>query len=522
MIWVEEVVMIRVFLTLLMVCIFSPFLAGQGEGVSPAETSLSPGSEQIRLSLEQSILLALENNLDLVVQRLTLASAERDPLIAEAAFDPLFRTGFTISKSSTTSTSIIEGAAVGEQSDRDNRTYFLGLSGKLRYGTTWNLRLNGSRSATSAVSVFFSPLNYRGAYDLSLSQPLLRGFGRSITETSLRIAIRNVEASRMAMRRAVETTVSSVVSSYWDLVYARRNVEVQERALSEASELLEINRRRLEVGTGTELDVISAEANIETQKASIIDAVNQYRDLQDVLLDKVNSPEFRIGGDSGPMFRDLEVIPTTPLELPDFPVVMAEAVEAALITRLELVQRDIEIANSEDQLLLSEDQLRPNLSVDGGWNQPGNDISFDGSWSNVGEDYSWNAGVNFEFPLGNRAARNQMLQSRENLRRSQVSREQVSHAIVLEVTRAVRELLSARQSVETTRAATRLRRKELDGETRRLEVGVSTAYQVLQVQNSLLQSQVSELQSRVRLRKAIATYRNATGTILSGRGIQLD
>ncbi|MBT7103716.1 MAG: hypothetical protein HN940_05365, partial [Planctomycetes bacterium] len=70
--------MIRVFLTLLMVCIFSPFLAGQGEEASPAETSLSPGSELIRLSLEQSILLALENNLDLVVQRLTLASAERD------------------------------------------------------------------------------------------------------------------------------------------------------------------------------------------------------------------------------------------------------------------------------------------------------------------------------------------------------------------------------------------------------------------------------------------------------------
>jgi len=53
-------------------------------------------------------------------------------------------------------------------------------------------------------------------------------------------------------------------------------------------------------------------------------------------------------------------------------------------------------------------------------------------------------------------------------------------------------------------------------------VGISTAYQVLQVQNSLLQSQVSELQSQVRLRKAIASYRNASGTILSGRGIELD
>jgi outer membrane protein TolC len=505
---------------------FGSLLQSQQDTGSIPETATPPitavGSEKVQLSLDQAIRLALENNLDLEVQRITEARALRDPLIAEAAFDPLFRTGFTWSKSSTTSTSIIEGAAVGDQSERDNRTYFLGLSGQMRYGTTWNLRLNGSRSSTSAISEFFSPLNYRGAYDLSLSQPLMQGFGHDITETSLRVALRNAESSRLAMRRAVETTVASVVSSYWDLVYTRQNVDVQQRALVEATELLGINQRRLEVGTGTELDVISAEANIETQKASIIDAVNQLRDIQDVLLDKVNAPEHRVGGASGPMFRDLEVIPTTSLDLPEFPVEMAQAVEFALVTRLELFQRDLDIANSEDQLLLSEDQLRPNLTLSGGWNQPGNDITFDGSWSNIGEDFTWNAGLNFEIPIGNRAARNRMLQSQDDLRRSQISREQAAHGIVLEVTRAVRELLSARQSVETTRAATRLRRKELDGETRRLEVGISTAYQVLQVQNSLLQSQVSELQSQVRLRKAIAAYRNASGTILSGRGIELD
>ena len=81
---------------------------------------------------------------------------------------------------------------------------------------------------------------------------------------------------------------------------------------------------------------------------------------------------------------------------------------------------------------------------------------------------------------------------------------------------------SARQAVETTEAATRLRREELDGERRRLEAGVSTAYQVLQVQNSLLSAQVQELQSRIRVRKAITGYRNATGTILRDYGIRLD
>ena len=505
--------------TISLLLILTPLVGAQDDAAVVVSVV---GSESMDLSLEEAIGLALDHNLDLEVQRIDERRSQRDPLIAEAAFDPLFRTGFTWSKSSTTSTSIIAGAEVGEQSERDNRNYFLGLSGQLRYGTTWNLRVNGSRSETSADSIFFSPLNYRGAYELSLSQPLLRGFGREITETSFRIAVRSAEASRLATRRSVETTVASVVGSYWDLVYTRRNVAVQESALAEARELLEINRRRLEVGTGTEIDVISAEANIETQKASIIDAVNQLRDIQDVLLDKINAPGFRLGGESGPMFRDIEVIPTTSLELTEFPVQLVEAVQMALITRLELVQQQLQIANSVDQLRLSEDQLKPSLTLDGGWNQPGNDITFDGSWANIGEDYSWNAGLNFEIPLGNRAARNRLLQSREDLRLSHISRDQASHGIVLEVTRAVRELQSARQSVETTAAATRLRREELDGETRRLEVGVSTAYQVLQVQNSLLGAQVSELQSQVRLRKAISSYRNATGTILKGHGIQLD
>ncbi|MEC9476283.1 MAG: TolC family protein [Planctomycetota bacterium] len=518
--------MVVSFRCALLLMIFSPAIVAQDKdaisAIVDSEVSTSVGSESLDLSLDDAIGLALDHNLDLEIQRIGERRNQWDPLIAEAAFDPLFRTGYTISKSSTTSTSIIEGAEVGQQIEQDNRNYFLGLSGQLRYGTTWNVRLNGSRFESSSTSEFFSPLNYRGAYQLSLSQPLLRGFGRDITETSLRVAVRNALASRLATRRSVETTVASVVGSYWDLVYTRRNVAVQESALAEARELLEINRRRLEVGTGTEIDVISAEANIETQKAGIIDSVNQLRDIQDVLLDKINAPGFRVGGDSGPLFRDVEVVPTTPLELAEFPVEMSDAVQMALASRLELVQQDLQIANSEDQLRLSEDQLKPSLTLDGGWTQPGNDISFDGSWSNIGEDYNWSAGLNFEIPLGNRAARNRLLQSREDLRMAQISRDQASHGIVLEVTRAVRELQSARQSVETNAAATHLRREELDGETRRLEVGVSTAYQVLQVQNSLLQAQVSELQAQVRLRKAIAAYRNATGTILKGYGIELD
>ncbi|OUU23964.1 MAG: hypothetical protein CBC13_04260 [Planctomycetia bacterium TMED53] len=486
------------------------------------EERIFESGEIRKLSLSEAIQLALEHNLGLQVQRVSQGRAYLDPLIAEAAFDPLFSTGFSLSESETTSTSIIDGAEVGETSNRSNDSYFMGLSGLMRYGTSWQFRLNGNRSETTSSSPFFLPLNYRSGVELSLTQPLLRGRGKEITETNLRVALRNAESSKLATVRSMETTVASVESSYWDLVYARRNVEVQRSALQEAQELLDLNRRRLEVQLGTRLDVISAEANVATQQSSIIAALNILRDLQDILLDSINAPEFRRSVGAPSLLKDVEIIPTSALNPTQFTPEMEAVVEEALVRRLELAQSDLQIASSKDLLRVRENDLLPTLDLTGSFSQPGNGLSFSESWSNVGDDYSWSAGLNLQIPLGQRAAKNRQMQAREDLRLAQLNKDQLSNGIILEVTRAVRELESARQAVETTQAATRLRREELDGETRRLEAGVSTAYQVLQVQNSLLSAQVQELQAQIRVRKAITGYRNATGTILKDYGIQLE
>ena len=514
----------RIFILFLAGLLMAPGIAHAaitGAVVNEDERIFESG-EVRKLGLVEAIQLALEHNLGLQVQRVSQGRSYLDPIIAEAAFDPLFSTGFTLSESEATSTSIIDGAAVGETSKRSNDSYFMGLSGLMRYGTSWQFRLSGNRSETSAVSPFFSPLNYRSGVELTLSQPLLKGRGRDITETNLRVALRNAEASKLATVRAMETTVAAVESSYWDLVYARRNVEVQRSALEEAEELLDLNRRRLEVEVGTRLDVISAEANVATQKASIIAALNTLRDLQDILLDSINAPEFRGGSSVASMLRDFEVIPTTAINPTQFDPELESVVQEALAGRLELAQSDLQIASSEDLLKVRENDLLPTLDLTGSFSQPGNGLDFGESWSDVGDDYAWSAGLNLQIPLGQRAAQNREMQARDDLRLARLSREQISNGIILEVTRSVRELESARQAVETTEAATRLRREELDGETRRLEAGVSTAYQVLQVQNSLLSAQVQELQAKIRVRKAITGYRNATGTILKDYGIRLE
>ena len=244
--------------------------------------------------------------------------------------------------------------------------------------------------------------------------------------------------------------------------------------------------------------------------------------MQDVLLDTINAPEFRGGKNVASLLKDLEVVPTTAIDPTQFDPDLESVVQEALVRRLELAQSSLQIDSSEDLLKVRENDLLPTLDLTGSFSQPGNGLEFGDSWSDVGDDYAWSAGLNLQIPFGQRAAQNREMQAREDLRLAQLSKEQISNGIILEVTRAVRELDSARQSVETTQAATRLRREELDGETRRLEAGVSTAYQVLQVQNSLLAAQVQDLQAQIRVRKAITGYRNATGTILKDYGIRLD
>ncbi|MGE4601396.1 MAG: hypothetical protein AAEJ65_00650, partial [Planctomycetota bacterium] len=118
--------------TILVLLILTPMVAAQDDSVTADDGSAvvltGVGSESMDLSLEDAIGLALDHNLDLEVQRIGERRNQRDPLIAEAAFDPLFRTGFTWSKSSTTSTGLGEGDEPGNTFKRDNRNYFLGLS----------------------------------------------------------------------------------------------------------------------------------------------------------------------------------------------------------------------------------------------------------------------------------------------------------------------------------------------------------------------------------------------------------
>jgi len=283
----------------------------------------------------------------------------------------------------------------------------------------------------------------------------------------VRIAARNAEISSLELERRVEDILVVVANAYWDLLYARKDLEVKEQGLLEATDLLDINRRKLQVGSGTEIDVIDAEANIETQKAGIIDARNALDNAQDSLLDQINAPDYRLGRDN-PLFIDVEIVPTTEPAFEDLELSLADSVDTALDERVELRQSRLTIENAEDLYDRASNDLLPSLDLIGSWTNSGLEDGFSGTWRELsgGTYYDWSVGLVFEIPIGNRAARERRSQADIDRSSAQLDRERTVNSIVLGVTQAVRNVRSAQQRVLTTRAATRLRSEQLDSEKR--------------------------------------------------------
>ena len=486
-----------------------------------------PVRPEMELTLEEAVRLSLRHNIDLQVQRVTEERSRRDRRIADAAFDPLFRTNYTLGRfrqpsvsfldfGSTTSTISVNAFA------SDN--WSMGVSGILETGTQYSVTAGGSRSDNPDSSIFSLNPRYSSSFELQVTQPLLRGFGDDSVLADVRIATRNAEISRLELRRRVEDTLVAVVNAYWDLLFARKDLEVKEQALVEANELLEINQRKLQVGNGTEFDVIDAEANIETQRAGIIDSRNTRDNAQDSLLDLINSPNYRRGGVENPLFLDVQIVPVTEPDLEDLRISLEDSVDTALNHRLEIQQQVLGIQNAEDTYQRAADDALPRFDLTGSWTNSGLEGDFSGSWDELssGTYYDWSVGVVFEIPIGNRAARERRAQARLDRTSARLEHERTINAVVLGVTQAVRDVRSAQQRVQTTRAATRLRTEQLDGEKRRLSVGLSTSYQVLQVQNDLLEAQTAEVESVVFLLKAVTAYRRQLGDVLETFGIEVD
>jgi outer membrane protein TolC len=152
------------------------------------------------------------------------------------------------------------------------------------------------------------------------------------------------------------------------------------------------------------------------------------------------------------------------------------------------------------------------------------DDAFEGIWRGLPEqnDTTYSFGLTGSVPIGNRSARASHQRARLTLRQAEQRLEKARQDIALGVQLAARGVKTSRVLVLSNQNTRTLQETNVIAEEKRLRLGVTTSYRVLQVQEDLTSAQTQELQALISFQKALVDLRLAEGTLLEENGVEFE
>src|SRR5262245_61556343 len=241
-----------------------------------------------RLTVDEAVQTALENNLGVQVARIDPAIHDLDVAGARAAWFPSFTTTLQGASTDTPSNSFLSGAQGPKTSD-DRVNTNVGVGQALPWGGTYNIGWDSSRSTTTNIFSNFSP-QLRSSLSINYTQPLLRGFSIDTPRQQLLISQKNREIADVTLRQSIAQTSRAVQRAYWDLAYAVAILNVERQSLDLAEESLRNTRARVEIGTTPPIDIVEAEAEVAQREEAVIVAEAQIETVEDTLRALIYNP----------------------------------------------------------------------------------------------------------------------------------------------------------------------------------------------------------------------------------------
>ena len=516
--------MIRQFRLLLALALAAPaLLAGTAVAQetpptpAPAAPAQGPantpdGRPELPLSLQDVVTRALENNVDIAVERFNPQASEENVRELQGFYEPLLYSTLLSNSRTDPARNVFAGA---EAVNTDTYTYDFGALKELQSGGNLRVDFTNSRTSTNSVFSTFNP-SFGSNFNAQLTQPLLRGFRIDPTRYQIRVARNNRQISEVQFRQTVVNTVANVRSLYNDLLYAIDNLEAQRQSLALARRLLEENQIRVRVGTMAPLDVVAAESEVASREEAVILAEAAVLEAEDAIKRSI-FPE------SDPATWASRIVPTDRPTAEPITVDTEGAVRNALEKRTDLFAARKSLENAESAVQLANNQELPQIDLVASYGTTGiggTQIEREGGFggaiirtvpggygdalSNVfGRDFpTWTFGFNISYPIFNRSADAAEARAELSREQSRAALRRLEMQVTAEVRTAARAVETNLKRVESTRAARVLQERRLDAEEKRFAAGMSTNFFVTQAQRDLALAQVAEL-------RAIADYRNS-------------
>ncbi len=558
--------------------VYAPIRVPEPQLTNSAKVGSLIQNGELRLSLQDAISLALENNLDISVQRYTPWLSELDLLRAKAglgtaagSFDPRITSTLSIQRASNPiNNPILAGTTVALSAITSNTAQAnMSLSQGFHTGTSYAITWNNNRQSTTSPGAIVNP-SLQSTLIFGFSQPLLNGFGFVSNMRFLRIARNNKRIADLTFTNQLILTVSSVQNQYWDLVFAREDVKVKQRSVELAEKLYSDNKRQVEIGTLAPIEVVRAEAEVARTRQDLIVAQTFLLQQQTLLKNALSKNIMDM------TLQTVEIVPTDVITKPPpvEAVPLADAVKEAYEKRPDIRQSQIDMESRNITIRATRNALLPTLNLNGqysgtglGGNSKSTITTPTGTFTSTGipivdangvpvlvggvSTFSGRADTtstttiihggygdalnrlrNFDFPtygvslnltipILNRAAQADNAQAILLQRQAETSLKRLQNSIVVEVRNAQIALEQNRARVEAAIKSRELAERTLDAEQKKYQLGASTIFFVIQAQRDLAAAQSAEVSALVALTKSKVDFEKALGRTLEVNNISI-
>lgn len=467
----------------------------------------------MEVTLEDCLEMALENNLDLRIQRLGPTVARFNLDSSTGAYDPDFQARFGFGRGNLPGGVDEEGRPyAGSSSDSIDGS--VGFSGLLPTGLSYGL--TGSLTDEDRITAGFPFSNARGFTGFTLTQPLLKNFWIDGARLNIALSRNQLHISRLTLQNQLLTTITAVELAYLELIAAKETVKVQEKAVQLAEQLWEENKTRVAIGVMAPLDEKQAESQLAASRAALLGARNTVQLRQNALK--------RLLNDRFAEWHNTEILPTERLAAAPETFSLQDSWSKGMMLRPDLQQMTTDLESRNISLKYQKNQVFPSLDLTGSYGLTGNAFEVSDALERLGEgggdNYSF--GIVFRMPLTNREARNRRRAAQVDVEESLLRLKQLEQRIMVEIHDAIATARSSYEQVEATKASVDYAQQALDAEQKKLANGKSTSFQVLQFQRDLTARESESIRAITDYNAALARLAQAEGSSLERHDVTFE
>jgi len=494
-----------------------------------AQAAAAPAGPVRRISVDEAVKLALEQNLGIQIQRMD--PQVQDLSIAQAKSFWAPSVSSTIAKNN--QTQAVTSALSGGNTSVLNSQFSggVGLSQTLPWGGAYTASWNSARLTSTNIFSNFSP-QLSSTLNLQYQQPLLRNLSMDSIRQQVALSKKSRDLSDINLESVVTLTARNVRNAYWDLAYAINNLKAQQESLALSQQSLKDNQKRVEIGTMAPIDIVQAQAEVASNESGVIVAEAQIRSAQDQLRTLIMDP-------GAPDFWEVTLEPTDEMPFTEQTIDIDAAVHNALDKRTDLRAARNSLDQGDINIRYFNNQIKPDVNAQFGYvttgvggtalnavnplipAEGGLIVPSRGFGSVLGDVFqsaypNWTIGLQVAYPLGSSTAQANLARTKLQYQESQVQMKNLQMQVVLQVRNAGRNVVTNEKVVQSARASRELQEKKLEAEQKKLAAGMSTSFFVFQAQRDLSAARVSEIQAISAYNKSLVDFEAVQQVPLTG------